>query len=107
MLPSHYAPHTPLYLTNDIEALLKIFPNTGTGILAFKSPSPLISEKKQVILTSEGNLDEAAHNLYKALHQLDNLKLERIVAERVPGVGIGIAINDRLERAARKNHTNE
>lgn len=107
MLPSHYAPHTPLYLTNNIEALLKTYPNTGIGILAFKHSSSLIAENNQVILSSSGNLDEAAHNLYKALHHLDNLKLERIIAERVPDIGIGIAINDRLERAANNNHKND
>lgn len=49
-----------------------------------------------------GNLDEVAHNLYKALHRLDSLGLERIIAERVPNIGIGIAINDRLEKAANR-----
>lgn len=102
MLPSHYAPNTSLYLTNNIEALLKIFPQAGTGILAFKPPSLLIAEKNQEILSASGNVDEAAHNLYKSLHQLDSLKLDRIIAERVPNVGIGIAINDRLERASAK-----
>lgn len=102
MLTSHYAPNTSLYLTNNIELLLKIFPRNGTGILAFKNLSPVIAEKNQKVLSASGNLDEAAHNLYKALHQLDNLKLDRIIAERVPNVGIGIAINDRLERASSK-----
>lgn len=102
MLPSHYAPNTSLYLTNNIELLLRIFPRHGTGILAFKNLSPVIAEKNQKVLSASGNLDEAAQNLYKALHQLDNLKLDRIIAERVPNVGIGIAINDRLERASSK-----
>lgn len=109
MLPSHYAPHTPLFLTNNMTALLKTLPHSGTGILAFKNPyvtlsllKGLIPEINQEILSPTGNLDEAAHNLYKALHRLDSLKLERIVAERIPYIGIGIAINDRLERAANK-----
>lgn len=107
MLPSHYAPHTPLYLANNIEALLKTVSHSGTGILAFKNLYPGIAEKNQGVLSASGNLDEAAHNLYKALHRLDSLKLERIIAERVPDVGIGIAINDRLERAANKNYKND
>lgn len=109
MLPSHYAPHTPLFLTNNIAALLKTLPHSGTGILAFKNPyvtlslsKGLIPENNQEILSPTGNLDEAARNLYKALHRLDSLRLERIIAERVPNAGIGIAINDRLERAANK-----
>lgn len=102
MLPSHYAPHTSLFLTNNIAELLKKLPLSGTGILAFKNPYPFISENNQEVLSPTGNLDEAAHNLYKALHRLDSLKLERIVAERIPYIGIGIAINDRLERASNK-----
>jgi len=102
MLPSHYAPNTLLYLTNNIELLLEIYPRAGTGILAFKNLYPFIPDDNQQVLSASGNLDEAAHNLYKALHRLDNLKLDRIIAERVPNVGIGIAINDRLERASNK-----
>jgi len=100
MLPSHYAPNTSLYLTNNVEALLKIFPRSGTGILAFKNSCPFISEVNLEVLSLSGNLNEAAQNLYKAMHRLDSLKLERIIAERVPNNGIGIAINDRLEKAA-------
>lgn len=107
MLPSHYAPHTPLYLTNDIEPLLKIVPCANIAVLSFKNPCPLIPEKNQEVLSASGNLDEAARNLYRALHRLDSLKLDRIIAERVPDIGIGIAINDRLERAANKNYKND
>jgi len=102
MLPSHYAPNTSLYLTSNVGALLKIFPETGTGILAFRNPYPFIPVDNQEVLSLTGNLDEAAHNLYKAMHRLDSLNLERIIAERVPNVGIGIAINDRLEKASNK-----
>ncbi len=101
MLPSHYSPHTPLFLTSNIDALLNtMLLHNGTAILSFKNPSRLIPEINQEVLSPSGNLDEAARNLYKALHRLDSLKLERIIAERVPHVGIGIAINDRLERAS-------
>jgi len=102
MLPSHYAPNTSLYLTNNVEALLKTFPQTGTGILAFKNTYHCILENHQEVLSVSGNLAEAAHNLYRAMHRLDSLKLERIIAERVPNIGIGIAINDRLKRASNK-----
>jgi len=101
-LPSHYAPNTSLYLTNNVEELLKLFPQTGTGILAFKNSYRTIPEDQQEVLSVSGNLDEAAHNLYKALHRLDGLKLGRIIAERVPNIGVGIAINNRLERATLK-----
>lgn len=104
MSSTHYSPRTPLFLTNNIEALLKTLPRSGTGILSFKNLNPfiLIAENHQETLSSSCNLEEAAHNLYKALHRLDSLGLERIIAERVPDTGLGIAINDRLSRATRK-----
>ena len=107
MLPSHYAPHTPFFLTNNIDELLKTIPHGGTGILAFNNSYPLIAENNQEVLSRSANLDEAAQNLYKALHRLDSLKLERIIAERVPNVGVGIAINDRLEKASHGSSENQ
>jgi len=106
---SHYSPRTPLFLTNNIEALLKTLPRSGTGILSFKNLYPfiLIPENRQEILSYTGNLEEAAHNLYKALHRLDSLGLERIIAESVPNTGLGIAINDRLSRSTQKTSIND
>ncbi|TAM96592.1 MAG: L-threonylcarbamoyladenylate synthase type 1 TsaC, partial [Chitinophagaceae bacterium] len=37
-----------------------------------------------------------------ALHRLDSMQLDLIIAEYVPDEGIGTAINDRLTRAAHK-----
>ena len=74
MLPFHYAPHTPFFLTNNTKALLNTLPRSGTGILAFNVPCPYIAEINQETLSTSGNLDEAARNLYKALHRLDSLK---------------------------------
>ena len=106
MLPSHYAPHTPFFLINNIKELLETSP-ADTGLLSFTHHYSFIPEHHQEILSLTGNLDEAARNLYKAMLRLDSLKLARIVAKRVPDIGIGIAINDRLERAAYKNHKHE
>jgi L-threonylcarbamoyladenylate synthase len=98
-----------LFLTNNIEVLLKTLPRSGTGILSFKNLYPfiLIPENRQEILSYTGNLEEAAHNLYKALHRLDSLGLERIIAESVPNTGLGIAINDRLSRSTQKTSIND
>ena len=105
MLPSHYAPHTPFFLINNIKELLETSP-ADTGLLSFSHLYSFIPRHHQEILSVNGSLDEAAHNLYKAMLRLDNLKLARIVAKRVPDIGIGVAINDRLERAAHKNYKN-
>ena len=55
----------------------------------------------QEILSTTSNLEQAASNLYSALHRLDKLKLDVIIAERFPNAGLGKTINDRLERASK------
>jgi L-threonylcarbamoyladenylate synthase len=54
------------------------------------------------VLSPTGNLTEAASQLYNALHKLDQLHLDVIIAERFPDYGLGRTINDRLERATTK-----
>ncbi len=51
-------------------------------------------------LSPAGDLDEAASNLFAHLHQLDAGGAEVIAVAPIPHVGAGIAINDRLSRAA-------
>jgi len=53
-----------------------------------------------VVLSKEGDLQEAAVNLFAALHRLDAAGLDLILAEPVPKTGLGLAIMDRLERAS-------
>jgi L-threonylcarbamoyladenylate synthase len=99
---SHYSPKTCVYLTKNVSDLNKILPSQNFGLLAFKNFYSITGREKQVVLSHTGNLEEAAKNLYEALHRLDSMKLDLIIAEYVPNEGIGIAINDRLTRAAHK-----
>lgn len=96
-LKSHYAPSTPLFL----HAVGNIPPPSGrTGLLAWqKAPSGFGAVE---ILSPSGDLREAAARLFAALRTLDGAGLECIHAELVPPTGLGVAINDRLERAAAK-----
>ena len=54
-------------------------------------------------LSPEGDVREAAINLFAALHRLDALGLDVIVADPVPESGLGVAVMDRLRRAARRH----
>jgi L-threonylcarbamoyladenylate synthase len=99
---SHYSPKTSVYLTKNINGLNNISPSQNLGLLTFKDFYPITERDKQVILSPAGDLDEAAKNLYEALHRLDSMQLDLIIAEYVPDEGIGTAINDRLTRAAHK-----
>ncbi len=98
MLKSHYAPRTPL-ITGDIAALIRQHPEKKLGILAFQHPYDGVPPAQQRCLSPTGNLDEAAKNLFAALHQLDALGLDLILAGQAPEQGLGRAINDRIERA--------
>jgi L-threonylcarbamoyladenylate synthase len=53
-------------------------------------------------LSESGDLLEAAANLFSYLRILDNSNASQIAVMDVPNIGIGIAINDRLKRAAEK-----
>lgn len=101
MLSKHYAPVTTTILTNDVQELIKTFSDKKIGLLLFNRE---IRDKKiihQEVLSKSRNLKEAAANLYAALHRLDKTNLDIIIAERFPDMGLGRAINDRLERASK------
>lgn len=101
MLSKHYAPITPLYFTENIKAYIHQFENQKIGLLLFSKA--LINVPKncfQIILSPNENLKEAASKLYETLHQMDQMNLECIIAEKFPDVGLGSVINDKLVRAS-------
>jgi L-threonylcarbamoyladenylate synthase len=51
-------------------------------------------------LSARGDLAEAASSLFDALHRADASDRARIAVAPVPSEGLGVAINDRLSRAA-------
>jgi L-threonylcarbamoyladenylate synthase len=97
-LPTHYAPKTPLTLVTDI-ASFDSPANRRLGLLAW-SPNPPPGFAEVRLPSRSRDSIEAAKNLYRCLRELDDAELDLIVAETVPDVGLGAAINDRLRRAA-------
>lgn len=73
------------------------------GLLAFTPTKEPQAFEKVEILSSKGDLREAAANLFSCLHRLDTAGLDVIYAEPVPESGLGQAIMDRLQRASAKN----
>ncbi len=99
MLKSHYAPGKPFYLATR-EKMLKADRNK-TAFLLFGNPLDDLLPEKQLLLSPERNLQEAARNLFSYLRKLDATPdTTEIYAELVPDEGLGRAINDRLRRAA-------
>ena len=95
-LQSHYAPGKKLYLGN-IEDLLSQFGKEDVGIISYHKNFGM---KYQYVLSPSGSLEEAAQHLFTALRTLDKQPVTVILAEPVPDIGLGKAINDRLRRAA-------
>lgn len=95
-LPQHYAPRTPIHIALPEDIPLEL--RKRVGYLAFQQVPKGFKVVK--VLSSKGNLLEAAAHLFEALHQLDQLGLEAIYAEPVPEKGLGRAIMDRLRRAS-------
>ena len=57
-------------------------------------------------LSETGDLNEIARNLFDLLQKLDTQGFKKICIEQVPAEeGLGVAINDRLARAAAKSFT--
>jgi L-threonylcarbamoyladenylate synthase len=99
-LPRHYSPRVLLTLLAPGEDIPSPRPGERAGLLTLV-PRPEAEEYVVVeTLSKDGNLLEAAANLFAALRRLDGLGLERVVVESVPERGIGRAIMDRLRRAA-------
>jgi L-threonylcarbamoyladenylate synthase len=89
-------------LSDDLESLLDRFKGQRIGAMVFQQPLAELPESQQFVLSPTGDLEEAARHLYDALHHLDALGLDVLLAETLPERGIGIAMNDRLRRAAAK-----
>jgi L-threonylcarbamoyladenylate synthase len=99
----HYAPSCELIVSYEPLFMLSAVKHKKVGILWFKSVHiESIHVEVNLVLAPSGELEEAAKNLFSALHTLDHLGLDLIIVERLPAKGLGITINDRLDRAAAK-----
>jgi L-threonylcarbamoyladenylate synthase len=103
MLPYHYSPHTPLFLTDNLENDILNFDKNKIGIITLNQVIPTVPNHHQIQLSLQNNLETAGHLLYNAMHELDALGLDAIFVEKMPDEGVGKTMNDRLKRAAYKH----
>ncbi|GJM30087.1 MAG: threonylcarbamoyl-AMP synthase [Cyclobacteriaceae bacterium] len=101
MLENHYSPGKTLIL-GSIKNLLGHYGDEKIAILTYRDIYPEVPEDHQIQLSPAGDLKQAAQNLFASLRKLDAMDISYIFAEPVPNHGLGIAINDRLTRAATK-----
>jgi L-threonylcarbamoyladenylate synthase len=122
-LKSHYAPRTPMILgtgtpggagvspassgilpedrrqdANDDRRDARPTQNQNRGLLAWREVRAGFDVIE--VLSESGDLREAASTLFAKLRRLDEAGLDLILAEAVPEHGLGIAIMDRLRKAA-------
>ncbi len=90
-LLAHYAPRKKLRMN-----ALTI--EEDEGLLAFGPPCAVTPWMVQ--LSIEKHLEQAATNLFAGLFDLDHMPCSRIAVMPIPFEGVGMAINDRLKRAA-------
>ncbi len=93
----HYSPRTKMILEENATASIG-----KCGYLMFKNYPDVSNVAVVEILSETGDLVEAAQTLYAKLRKLDNANINVIIAQQVPDIGIGKAINDRLKRATHK-----
>lgn len=86
-MTSHYAPGKPVRLGADQPAPDEFFISFGSAAGDFA-------------LSEHGDLAQAAARLYAALHAAAAAAAPRIAIAPIPETGLGLAINDRLRRAA-------
>ncbi len=91
-LKIHYSPGIPIRLnvkkTNKKEAYL--------SIKKMKQNKPNF-----YFLSKNGDLKEAAKNLYSTLRKIRKKKYKSIAVSKIPNKGLGKTINDRLKRASK------
>jgi L-threonylcarbamoyladenylate synthase len=100
MLTQHYSPRTPIQL----------FEHGGQPENAESSAAVLYNRKPDTIaladhhfwLSEGGDPVEIAHNLFMLIQKLDSGQYTKLYVELAKDKGIGIAVNDRLKRAAAK-----
>ena len=88
----HYSPGIPIFLNQNSSENNCAFITFGAN---------LTTNKNHFNLSKKSNLKEAAANLYSTLRKIKQLKYKKINVMKIPNIGPGIAINDRLKRASK------
>ena len=89
--PLHYSPGVPLRVN------VKKSKSNEAFVLIKKRN---INSKNYYYLSKKNNLNEAAKNLYSILRKIKKDGYKMIAVEKIPNIGIGKTINDRLNRAS-------
>ncbi len=92
-LASHYAPRAPVRLNATQH-------EAGNAWLTFGTHNPALASAPSINLSPTADITEAASNLFAALRELDSRNPTAIAVVPLPTHGLGLAVADRLTRAA-------
>jgi L-threonylcarbamoyladenylate synthase len=115
MMAEHYAPATPLVLLRGTDAATGTDPadrvgqgrGAAIGRISFCELSAEEAARYVIVetLSDRGDLGEVARHLFAALRRLDAAGLSAIHCDTCEPVGLGLAIMDRLRRAAARTES--
>ncbi len=98
-LKSHYSPKKDFF-AGDLEILLAEKSVSNAGVISFSKKYEAENISQNWILSPSEDIHEAARNLFRIMREADESEVGIICAEYVPEEGLGLAINDRIRRAA-------
>lgn len=105
----HYAPRAEMHLAKDLPQILSLreqlwqkYGHEPLLIVSAETAAALPSEASILVIAGRGDLSAYAQNLFAALRQADAEHYPALVVETVPEEGLGIAIMNRLRKAAGK-----
>ncbi len=91
----HYAPHARVVLIDDTESIGAPEKSAYIGLIKVDNPGSLL------ICEHVADLEDYAYRLFEFFRECDRFGAETVYCHRVPLEGFGVALMDRLERAAR------
>ena len=103
----HYSPRARVTLVepNDRETIAQLLHEFGrnkrkVAVLAAGHPFAGAGKARPVVRQMPQDLGEYARRIFAVLREMDELAVDEIIIEKIEEKGIGVAIMDRLKRAA-------
>jgi L-threonylcarbamoyladenylate synthase len=101
-LKSHYAPEATVLVVGaeELAARAQALVAAGQRVAALGAVTPRDLPPEVVVLDAPGDADEYARVLYARLREVDRRGIDVLLAVPPPEAGVGVAVADRLRRAA-------
>ncbi|MBP5269891.1 MAG: threonylcarbamoyl-AMP synthase [Clostridia bacterium] len=100
----HYAPAKPLTLVSgpaeDRAAFLAAAAADGAAVICYEEQADVIPRDRRIVVGKENDLAAQAQRLFSALRLADRLPGDRLFANLPPRDGLGLALRNRLLKAA-------